>query len=139
MRISAPIAATAALLAVLAPAPAGAVTVSAADCARMVQHTASADVAYKPGVDVNGNSVAPADLNGGSALVAVPEEIEIPITVELDERYGMGGSSNLYKPEAKMGKVVYKDGKAWYNGQPLQSNSQSALAAACRQRLNGSR
>jgi len=39
------------------------IVITKAECDRLVTHVASADVAYTPGVDVNGNAVAPAYLN----------------------------------------------------------------------------
>ncbi len=109
-------------------------TVTRADCANLVQHQPSADVAYRPGIDVNGNSVAPADLNGGSN-VAVPETIEIPIVIDLAERYGKPKATSKFMGETKFGKVVWRDGKAWYNGQPLAGNTNADLVAACRKIL----
>lgn len=49
----------------LSGAPLGAqtITVSPSACQALTAHTAADDVAYKPGVDVAGNDVAPADLS----------------------------------------------------------------------------
>jgi hypothetical protein len=109
------------------------VTVSRTDCANLVEHTPSADVAYKPGVDVRGKAVAPADLGGGVQL-AMPEEVTIAIEIDLAARYGLpsGAAANLYKPTASMGTVSYKNGKAFFNGQPLTNAETEALAEACR-------
>lgn len=41
------------------------VKVTRETCNHVVAHQPAADVAYRPGVDVNGNSVAPANLNNG--------------------------------------------------------------------------
>lgn len=106
-------------------------TVTRADCANVVQHQPAADVAYQPGVDVNGDSVAPADLNGGFK-VAVPETISIPIVIDLAEKYGTAKPKGPVMGETSFGKVVWRDGKAWYNGQPLHDKSEADLVAACR-------
>src|ERR1700722_12974792 len=51
-------------------------------CQALVKHTPSADVAYQPGVDVHGNSVAPADLPG-QPQIQLPSKIDIPLTISL--------------------------------------------------------
>ena len=112
-------------------------TMSKAECRKLVRHQPSADVAYQPGVDVRGRRVAPADLGGGTTI-AVPQEIEIPITVELEKTIG-AAASGLYKPEANIGKVVYKNGRAWFNGQPLETGANADVVAACRRKINAKR
>lgn len=61
------------------------IVITKTDCQRLLRHTPSADVAYKPGVDAKGRKVAPADLDGGAAAAMaqqmVPDVIEFPITV----------------------------------------------------------
>ena len=116
-----------------ASAVADALTISKAECRKLMRHQPSADVAYRPGVDVRGRRVAPADLGGGTNI-AVPQEIEIAITVELDKTIG-AAASGLYKPEANIGKVVYKNGRAWFNGQPLETGANADVVAACRKRM----
>jgi len=109
------------------------VTVSSADCARLVRHEPAADVAYRPGADVHGRPVAPADLGGGTQI-ALPDRFTIPITVDMAERLGIppAGSGALHGGEIAIGTVeVGADGRAKFNGQPLQSDEAAALAAAC--------
>jgi hypothetical protein len=118
-----------------APALGDAVKVSKTDCSKLVKHQAAANVEYKPGVDVHGRKVAPADLDGGVQL-KLPEEITIDIGMDLVKKYGISGASpNLYTAEAtKMGVVTVKNGKATFNGQSLTSSEQDALAEACKQK-----
>ena len=71
----------------LLPAPAAAeaehvVKVTAGDCRRVVAHVAAADVEYRPGVDVRGRKVAPADLGGGPPI-GLPDEIAFDIKLDL--------------------------------------------------------
>lgn len=107
------------------------IIISKNDCARLVAHQPSADVTYKPGVDVHGRAVAPADLPG-TPQIAIPEEIAIDITVEIQKRFNIPSNSALFKPEARVGTVVVKpDGSATFNGQPLTSPEQQALSALC--------
>lgn len=58
------------------------VRITKRDCKRLVRHQASADVAYKSGVDVRGNPVVGADLNGGFTI-PLPDVFEFNITKDL--------------------------------------------------------
>jgi len=113
-----------------APSAAPIVTISKADCDRLAVHQPAPDVAYQAGVDVNGRPVAPADLNGG-IRIAVPETIRIPIEVDLFDRFGIPANPNLYEADAQVGEVIYRNGRAYFNGQPLQDETAAELAALC--------
>jgi len=129
-------------------ARADSITVSAADCRQLTAHVPDADVAYKPGVDVNGNAVAPADLNGGSSI-KIPDEITIPIGVDLADRLGRAqakqqGITNPttanrpllpYQGVVPVGTVTVTGNTVLWNGEPLAPQDEVTLAAACRQRL----
>lgn len=106
------------------------VTITKADCDRLVEHRPAPDVAYQPGVDVNGQPVVPADLNGGLQL-AVPDTIRIPITVDLFNRFGIPANPNSFEAEAVVGEVTYRDGRATFNGQPLQDDAAAELSTLC--------
>lgn len=109
------------------------VRIAPKDCQRLVQHRPGADVAYKPGVDVRGNPVAPADLPG-QARITAPNEITINLTVDLLRQYGVTPASPLApRGEASVGTVTYDiaAGRMTFNGQPLSDPEQDALAAAC--------
>lgn len=115
----------------LPPEQGGMVVLKRSDCTRLQVHQPAPDVNYQPGVDVRGRPVVPADL-ASPAPIAMPEEITIAISVELQSRFGIPATSSLYKPEAGIGTVVVKpDGSATFNGQPLTSQEQSALAYLC--------
>ncbi len=58
------------------------VRITKRDCRRLVRHQASADVAYKPGVDVRGNPVVDADVNDGFT-VPLPDIYEFNVTKDL--------------------------------------------------------
>ncbi len=106
------------------------VAITRADCARLVAHLPGPDVAYRPGVDVLGREVAPADLNGG-ARIQVPETIRIPIEVDLLARFGIPADPALFEGDAEIGEVVYRDGRFTFNGQPLQDEAAAELAQRC--------
>jgi hypothetical protein len=113
------------------PADGATVIITKADCAALVRHVADPGVAYEPGVDVNGRPVVAADL-GDTPEIKLPEEIAIAITVDIDKRFNIPPASDSYRPEATVGNVIVKrDGRAYFNGQPLTSEESHALAAAC--------
>ena len=119
----------------LAASPAAAhetatVTITRADCARLVEHVPGPDVAYQPGVDIYGREVAPADL-GGAPRIELPETILIDIEVDLFERFGIPANPALYEADAEVGAVLYQDGRFTFNGQPLQDEAEAELAARC--------
>ena len=121
----------ASLLVAGGPAIAQTVTVTGADCSRLVQHQPAPDAAYRPGVDVRGRPVAPADLNP-APQIRVPETITIDIAVDL-RRFGVPRTSPLFEPNVRLGTVtVDKEGRVSYDGQPLGDPETAALAEACR-------
>jgi hypothetical protein len=112
------------------------VAITRADCARLVAHRPAADVTYQPGVDVNGQPVVPADLDGGTQIV-LPEIIYIPITVDLFDHFGIPADPDNFQADAEVGAVIYRDGRAYFNGQPLQDDAQAELAALCQNVTRG--
>ena len=108
------------------------VAITRADCARLVAHVPAPDVAYRPGVDVYGREVAPADLDG-APRIELPETILIDIEVDLQARFGIPADPTPYDPDAEVGEVAYRDGRFTFNGQPLQDQAQAELAARCQE------
>lgn len=51
----------------------------------------------------------------------------IPITIDLQKRLGIPANPNLFKPEAQLGVVSFKDGKVFYDGQPIGDSAQAAI------------
>lgn len=104
-------------------------------CQRAVAHVPHAGVAYQPGVDAYGRTVAPADLGGGSSI-RIPETIAIDITVDLQKRFGLPADSRLFLPEARIGVVeIGRDGKVSFNGELVTGDEHLAIEAACRAAL----
>ncbi len=99
------------------------------DC-RVLAADATTDpsVAYQPGVDVRGRPVAPADPGGGSP-VALPEVLEIPITVDMAERYGI--DLRGIGAEATAGRVTFKKGRAHWNGRPMAPEDAALIRRRC--------
>src|SRR5262245_28818878 len=83
----------------------GRVVVSAKACAEVVAHVPDAGVAYTPGVDVNGNAVAPADLpDSGSPISA--DSFPIFLTLDLKKRFQVPDSAKLFKLQAVVGLIT---------------------------------
>lgn len=109
------------------------VRVTAEDCRRLVAHEPSADVTYKPGVDARGKPVAPADLGGGTQL-NLGTDLSIPVTIDLAKRYGAGALPLGTEAKVSPGTVTVKNGKAFFNGQPMTDYDQHVIAEACRKK-----
>jgi len=111
------------------PARAEIIVIGHDDCARLVPHEPAADVAYQPGVDVHGKSVAPADLPG-SVQMDLPKTFVFDLTIRpLD-------GEEFEETDLNLGRVrVSPDGRASFNGKPLQSESQAELSRRCQERL----
>ena len=111
------------------------ITVSPNDCQAMTAYTPSDDVAYKPGVDVDGNAVAPADLNSSGQLdFGADHEFWLPIEVPLQDVINIAPADNLDSIRASdigVGTVTVKNGQAYFNGEPLGDSQSHALAAEC--------
>lgn len=106
------------------------VRITEADCSQLVTHVASSDVNYRPGVDVNGNAVAPADLNA-QPQISVPDVISIPVTIDLATDLGID-TPFLARPT--VGEVqITRDGRVSFNGQPIGDSAQHELAERCQQ------
>jgi hypothetical protein len=128
------------------------VTFTAAQCRQLTAHTPAKDVEYKPGVDVHGKAVTPADLGGGYNIPTMtPEDISIPITIDLADRLGRSRARQQgntdpttadrpllkYAGEVPVGTVTFQGNTALWNGEPLAPQDQAVLAAGCRARLEG--
>lgn len=131
------------LLLASAAAPAVAadtVTISTADCRRLVAHVPAPGVAYQPGVDVRGKAVVPADLNGSSSL-DLPDVIEIPLTVDVARRLGAAEQGDVLKSrrglegKTALGTLTVKGNDLFWNGKQLQSQDEVLMAEACRSSL----
>lgn len=95
-------------------------------CRAFVKHTPDEDVAYQPGVDVNGNSFVPADISGVDYTLNDP--IEIPMQIELLEYLDQAPDVEGLDLESNVSAIqIYRDGRVLYNGQDIQND----VAALC--------
>lgn len=122
-----------------AQAQQGRQTVDPALCRALTRHQPAPDVAYKPGVDVKGRAVAPADLPGSAGSSLSTERFEIPLTLDLARRLGVkvptAGLPTAGLPGAmEIGRMTLDGGRLLLNGQPLGGASEAELVALCRGR-----
>lgn len=91
--------------------------------AGLVVHTPAADVAYRPGVDVEGHPVAPADLEGQTAL-DLSDQYDMNVFARLDEVIEVvPGLSLIGQSEITLGTVMVADDAVSFNGQALTPDS----------------
>ena len=105
--------------------PGGKVAITAPPCAALM-----AGAAYVPGVDGDGNAVAPADLpHTASPLTA--DDITIELDAKLAQRFG-AGVAGVHLGRASLGTITVHDGNVYFNGTPLAADASGAVVAACR-------
>jgi len=114
------------------------IVISKVDCSRLLRHTPSADVAYKPGEGAGGRKVAPADLPGSGADAVpglLPDVLEIPLDIKPFANAAWA-KQGLKDTQTSLGTVRYDIAKGSFtvNGQVLGGAEQQELAKACAKR-----
>jgi hypothetical protein len=109
--------------------------IDSALCRNQVAYTEAAGVEYKPGVDVHGHYVAPADIDSG-ASPQMPKKIDIPVTVSLVKALNFDTTQYPFNQlgtgtEAQIGVLSVEGNKVTFNGKPLSSEQQQKIDAAC--------
>lgn len=92
-------------------------------CGQLYVAHEGAGAAYTPGVDVNGESVPPADLPAEGPSVTAPDYVQVPLTVDLAEKLSqpLPGGAEM---KGVIGNLrLYKNGKVEYNGQDLTAKA----------------
>ncbi|MBY0430472.1 MAG: hypothetical protein K2Q10_04690, partial [Rhodospirillales bacterium] len=82
--------------------------------------------------DVHGSAVAPADLGGGWQ-VPLPAEYSIPLRIDLAGKHGLPARLP-YRSKYPLGMLTIRDGRLFFNNQPLPDPEQEAALQACRSR-----
>lgn len=102
-------------------------------CQTLSRHRPSADVEYKPGVDVKGRPVAPADLPGSAGAMPI-DRFDIPVTLDLAKRMGLRPPPGGLRGDAQVGWLTMDGNRLFFNGQPIGDTAQAELYAYCRAR-----
>jgi hypothetical protein len=114
-------------------------SIDARTCRRLVRHIPDPDVTYRPGVDVRGTPVAPADLHDYSAFEAlVPDTVTFHVVLDPFE-YAGTAPRGIESPGMVLGTVSYDINRGTFaiNGRPITTGEQDALVRACRLGLSG--
>ena len=113
--------------------PAPKVTMTATDCRRLVRHHGQQEADYKPGVDVYGRKVAPADVEG-TPRINIPEEITFDLTASLTKYFAKPGELHpILTSDGVLGKIKYNTltGKLYFDGQPLNEEATDEVVTLC--------
>ena len=116
-------------------------------CQYVIKHIPDADVTYRPGEDVEGRKVAPADLNPSPINKTIEHEIAIKLFNNTAQVFGLPAPQlpqpgppgetpttvPLVETETDIGYITLKNGEAYLNGHPLSGDQQDALAVLCKQ------
>lgn len=90
------------------------------ECRILPEHKAANDVTYKPGVDVRGKAVVPADINADPMGIST-QTVVVPLTVDLAKRLQNQNIAGL-EMEGTLGFLeIAPSGRITYNGQDLTS------------------
>jgi len=82
---------------------------------------------YRPGVDVHGAAVAPADLPPEPAAAGA----NIAIEIRTDLRRHFGADAKGFAGRMVMGRILFEDGRATFNGEALSGAEEADMIAAC--------
>ena len=88
------------------------------ECRFLQAHKPSNDVAYKPGVDVHGKPVVPADLNA-APMGLDQQTIVVPLTIDLAKRIQNNTVQGLELDATPGYLEIAPSGRVTYNGQDL--------------------
>jgi hypothetical protein len=110
--------------------------VTKADCTRLVAHHPDASVEYKPGTDVHGRYVAPADLPNQNSI-KLPDKIEFDLRLNplaYAPQPGNAPAGAFQNTGTNLGHVEVDllSGQAKLNGHALDDEQTSIVAEACR-------
>ena len=108
------------------------ITVTERQCRALVAHRPADDVTYRPGRDVRGRPVAPADV-AGSPTVPELSTITIPLQLSLSDIAVVPPGIDADIPLWTL--TVSADGRSYINGQPLHDQTAARLAEICRERF----
>lgn len=109
------------------------VELTPADCTKLTdlaaKHTPNADVEYKEGIDIYGNSVDGANITENTVSITPPETVVVELNIP-----GLVAAPAGINPEAKLGtvEVDVKTGELVIGGKPLSEAQKQYLSDACK-------
>jgi len=115
----------------VAAGPEGTLVMSSQVCDALAGEAGVPGADYRPGVDVHGKAVAPADLPTSTPQLET-DNFPIEIDAALAGKFGLPAARGAWLPKAILGYVTVRDNQAYFNGQPLGEDRRAALIEACR-------
>ncbi len=116
------------------------ITISRQACTYLMQEELRDSADYKPGVDVEGRAVAPADLPADDNQLKLPETITVEIAPAL--AHWLPNQSAPYDTfelsRINLGTVSVTGGILTFNGQPMAPEHDNELLALCAQNMKSS-
>jgi len=110
----------------------GKVFISAATCTELTGAPQAVPGAeYQAGVDVNGQAVAPADLPSAAPSLKL-DNFPIEIDRKLAGQFNVPASGIPIGAKAILGVVNVRDGRAYFNGEPMGEDQRTALVESCK-------
>lgn len=116
------------------PDPRNILVVDPRACQVLERHVPDASVAYRPGVDVNGRAVAPADLPGSAGAMAQDFPITFDITADVAGRIGLPAGSGLGVGNVAAARVEVIGDRVMINGRDVSGPARGELQLLCGQR-----
>ena len=115
--------------------------VTEAQCNLLMPHIPDESVDYKPGKDVRGRDVVPADINNGGNSLGLGQNGYTFFMIHdalkdanLTERFGLTGSQ---EGRIILGQVTVKDGDVLWNGNSLREAERNRVYMLCNQERSG--
>jgi hypothetical protein len=108
------------------------------DCRQLVAHHPDSSVEYKPGVDVHGHYVAPADLPSSNPI-DLPDKVTFDLRLNplayAPQAKGNAPPGAFLNTETNLGhvEVDLKSGATRFNGRSLDDEQTRIITDACRQ------
>jgi len=97
-------------------------------CTFYVEHVPAEDVAYKPGLDVKGKPVVPADLD--AHVVTVPKAMEFDLDIDVAKYLGIPVPAGVLQ-ETKIGRIRVENGQVTFNDEPIEGPAKASLRETC--------
>ncbi len=89
-------------------------------------------VDFTPGVDVRGNPVVPADVDGGNNWWG--NQMTFSLEFDLASRYGLAPRGmGMGNARIGVGEITVRGNDVYLNGRLLTTNDRAAVARACRE------
>ncbi len=103
-------------------------------CQVLERHVPDADVTYRPGVDVQGRAVAPADLPGSAGAMAQDFPITFDITADVAGRIGLPAGSGFGVGNVAAARVEVIGDRVLLNGRDIGGAARGELQVLCTRR-----